>query len=225
MSETSEEEEKKWHKDHLDYLNSKSFDGKQRLFSKTVEERIKVIIKTAEDIEKSVYEGSNRADMNSTFASLWRLMDRAFKLAENCPKKRDREKEEEKISQAFDNVFTRLEKALLKSVSKDIAEEDREVARKKIRTMFNGVFTSIWTRRKIRVLENLERAKKKLDSVYEYAMAEAMKFPEEDRESAIRDVDKEFEEAYKKMSLPFVSKAKRRGEELKVKKFQGCDAM
>lgn len=207
MSET-DEEEKKWHKDQFDYLDSKSFDRKQRLFSKTVEERIKVIIKMAKEIEKSVYEGSNRADMNSTFASLWRLMDRAFKLAENCPKKKDREKEEEKISQVFDGVFTRLEKTLLESVDMYIIEEDREDAKKKVRTMFNGAFTSIWTRRKIRVLENLEKAKKKLDNVYEYAMAEAIKFPEKDREGAIRDADKEFKEAYKKMSLLFVLKAK-----------------
>lgn len=203
------EEEKKWHKDHIDYLNSKSFDGKQRVFSKTVEERIKVIIEMAEDIEKSVYRASNRADMNSTFASLWRLMDKAFELAENCPKKRDREKEEEKISQTFDSIFTRLERTLLANIDMYIIEKDREVARKKVRTMFNGVFISIWTRRKIRVLEHLEKAKKKLDDVYEYAVAEAMKFPEEDRESAIKDVNKEFEEAYRKTSLLFVLKIKK----------------
>lgn len=202
------EEEEKWHKDQFDYLDNKSFDKKQRLFSKTVEERIKVIIKTAEDTEKSVYMASNRVDMNSTFASLWRLMDKAFELAENCPRKRDREKEEERISQTFDSVFTRLEKMLLENINRYILEEDREVARKKVRTMFNGAFTSIWTRRKIRVLEHLEKAKKKLDSVHEYAMAEAMKFPGEDRESAIKDVGKEFEEAYKKMSLLFVIKAR-----------------
>lgn len=207
----SEEEERKWHKDQFDYFDSMAFDfdKEQKLFSKTVEERIVVIIKTAEGIEKSVYKRSSRADMNSTFASLWNLMDKAFKLAENCPRKRDREKEEEKISQTFDGIFTRLEKVLLANIDIYIIEENREVAKKEVRTMFNEAFASIWTRRKIRVLENIENAKKKMDSVYEYAKEEARKFPEEDRKRAIRKVNEEFEKAYKKMSLLFVLKVKK----------------
>ncbi len=205
-----ETEEKKWHKDHFDYLDSQSFSGDQKVFEKSTKKRIEVAIKMAEDIEKGVYKRSNRTDMNSAFASLWRLMDRAFELAENCPQKRDREKEEEKISQAFDAIFTRLERRLLSNVSRYIIEEDRETAMEEVRTMFNGVFTSIWIKRKIRVLENIEKAKESLDRVREYAKAEAMKFPEEDREGAIKKVNEEFGKAYEEMSSLFVLKEKMR---------------
>jgi len=200
------EEEKKWHSDHLDYLNFESFNGKQKIFSKTVEERIAIIIKMAEEIKKGVYERSNRADMNSTFASLWRLMDQAFKLAENCPRERDREKEEEKIFQTFDSIFTILERKLLSSINKYIIKEDREAARKEVRDMFNKVFASMWAKRKNRVLANLKEEKKKLDSVYEYAKAEVGKFPKKDREMAIRKVDEEFKKAYEEISLLFLEK-------------------